>query len=111
MWSAELARLSSPPLGTGEAYRPVSLLDGWVRDGASGARPATPCGTKVLISHQARVGRARQVKIPNPEVAVSNVDEVLVLAHFIASDDVERSRRLYTEVPCGRVPFSSGESE
>src|SRR5271163_2048603 len=32
--------------------------------------------------------------------------EGIVLAHFIVSDDVERSRRFYTEVPGGRVAFS-----
>ena len=32
--------------------------------------------------------------------------EVIVLAHFIVSDDVERSRRFYTEVLGGRVAFS-----
>jgi catechol 2,3-dioxygenase-like lactoylglutathione lyase family enzyme len=30
----------------------------------------------------------------------------IVLAHFIVSDDVERSRRFYTEVLGGRVAFS-----
>src|SRR6202043_3315865 len=32
--------------------------------------------------------------------------EGIVLAHFIVSDDVERSRRFYTEVLGGRVAFS-----
>ena len=32
--------------------------------------------------------------------------EGIVLAHFIVSDDVERSRRFYTEVLGGRVIFS-----
>ena len=32
--------------------------------------------------------------------------EQVVLAHFIVSDDVERSRRFYTEVLGGRVVFS-----
>src|SRR5580692_11470537 len=32
--------------------------------------------------------------------------EGIVLAHFIVSDDVERSRRIYTEVLGGRVVFS-----
>jgi catechol 2,3-dioxygenase-like lactoylglutathione lyase family enzyme len=31
--------------------------------------------------------------------------EGIVLTHFIVSDDVERSRRFYTEVPGGRVAF------
>ena len=30
----------------------------------------------------------------------------MVLTHFIVSDDVERSRRFYTEVLGGRVVFS-----
>jgi catechol 2,3-dioxygenase-like lactoylglutathione lyase family enzyme len=30
----------------------------------------------------------------------------IVLAHFIVSDDVERSRRFYTEVLGGRLAFS-----
>src|SRR5271165_3951583 len=32
--------------------------------------------------------------------------EPMVLAHFIVSDDVERSRRFYTEVLGGKVAFS-----
>ena len=32
--------------------------------------------------------------------------EGMVLTHFIVSDDVERSRRFYTEVLGGRVVFS-----
>ena len=31
----------------------------------------------------------------------------ILLTHFIVSDDVERSRRFYTEVLGGRVAFSS----
>src|SRR5271170_2931870 len=38
------------------------------------------------------------------EVAPS--PEGIVLAHFIVSDDVERSKRFYTEVLGGRVAFS-----
>jgi len=34
--------------------------------------------------------------------------EGIVLTHFIVSDDVERSRRFYTEVLGGRVVFSRG---
>jgi catechol 2,3-dioxygenase-like lactoylglutathione lyase family enzyme len=34
--------------------------------------------------------------------------ERIVLAHFIVSDDVERSRRFYTEVLGGKVVFSGG---
>jgi hypothetical protein len=34
------------------------------------------------------------------------LDDQIVLAHFIVSDDVERSRRFYTEVLGGTVVFS-----
>src|SRR3984957_4193676 len=44
--------------------------------------------------------------IPTTEVSMSNIDEQMVLAHFIVSEDVERSRRFYTEVLGGRVVFS-----
>ena len=37
---------------------------------------------------------------PNPPA------EEMVLAHFIVSDDVERSRRFYTEVLGGKLAFS-----
>jgi len=37
---------------------------------------------------------------------VSNIPEELVVAHFIVSDDVERSRRFYTEVLGGRTVIS-----
>jgi catechol 2,3-dioxygenase-like lactoylglutathione lyase family enzyme len=37
---------------------------------------------------------------------MNNIDEELVLAHFVVSDDVERSRSFYTEVLGGRVAFS-----
>jgi len=36
------------------------------------------------------------------------LSEGLALAHFIVSDDVERSRRFYTEVLGGKVIFSGG---
>lgn len=34
---------------------------------------------------------------------MSIVDEGMVLAHFIVSDDVERSRRFYSEVLGGKT--------
>ena len=37
---------------------------------------------------------------------MSTTDHELVLAHFIVSDDVERSRRFYTGVLGGKVIFS-----
>ena len=41
---------------------------------------------------------------------MSTIDEEMVLAHFIVSDDVERSRRFYTEVLGGKTVIS-GEAE
>jgi catechol 2,3-dioxygenase-like lactoylglutathione lyase family enzyme len=37
---------------------------------------------------------------------VSNVDDSMAVAHFIVSDDVERSRRFYTEVLGGKTVVS-----
>jgi catechol 2,3-dioxygenase-like lactoylglutathione lyase family enzyme len=37
--------------------------------------------------------------------------EGIVLAHFIVSDDVERSRHFYTEVLGGRIVFSGKEGD
>src|SRR4051794_32728122 len=34
---------------------------------------------------------------------MSNIDEELAVAHFIVSDDVERSRRFYTDILGGRT--------
>jgi catechol 2,3-dioxygenase-like lactoylglutathione lyase family enzyme/ABC-type transport system involved in multi-copper enzyme maturation permease subunit len=44
--------------------------------------------------------------IPTTEVSMSTIDEEMVLAHFIVSDDVERSRRFYTEVLGGKTVIS-----
>jgi catechol 2,3-dioxygenase-like lactoylglutathione lyase family enzyme len=44
------------------------------------------------------------------EVIMSNIDEQMVLAHFIVSDDVGRSRRFYTEVLGGKTVIS-GEAD
>jgi catechol 2,3-dioxygenase-like lactoylglutathione lyase family enzyme len=41
---------------------------------------------------------------------MSKIDEEIVLAHFIVSDDVERSRRFYTEVLGGRTVIA-GEAD
>jgi catechol 2,3-dioxygenase-like lactoylglutathione lyase family enzyme len=41
------------------------------------------------------------------EVIMSNIDEQMVVAHFIVSDDVERSRRFYTDVLGGKTVISS----
>ena len=57
---------------------------------------------------QARCGvhRVTMWPIRETEVSMSTIDDELVLAHFIVSDDVERSRRFYTEVLGGRVVFA-----
>src|SRR5438270_1067426 len=44
--------------------------------------------------------------MPITEVSMSTLDEEMVLAHFIVSDDVERSRRFYTEVLGGKTVVS-----
>jgi hypothetical protein len=46
---------------------------------------------------------ARRCEHPTKEVSMSNIDEEMVAAHFIVSDDVERSRRFYTEVLGGKT--------
>src|SRR5579862_7214639 len=48
---------------------------------------------------------------PTMEVSMSSIDDELVLAHFIVSDDVERSRRFYTEVLGGRTVISGEEND
>src|ERR1700734_401524 len=48
--------------------------------------------------------------IPTTEVNMSTVDQEMVLGHFIVSDDVERSRRFYTDVLGGRTVIS-GEGD
>jgi catechol 2,3-dioxygenase-like lactoylglutathione lyase family enzyme len=49
--------------------------------------------------------------VPTTEVIVSTIDEELVLAHFIVSDDVERSRRFYTEVLGGKTVISGDAND
>src|SRR6266567_4693437 len=44
--------------------------------------------------------------MPTTEVSMSTIDGEMVLAHFIVSDDVERSRRFYTEVLGGKAVIS-----
>jgi catechol 2,3-dioxygenase-like lactoylglutathione lyase family enzyme len=44
------------------------------------------------------------------EVIVNNIDKQMVVAHFIVSNDVERSRRFYTEVLGGKTVIS-GEAD
>ena len=41
---------------------------------------------------------------------MSTIDQEMVVAHFIVSDDVERSRRFYTDVLGGRSVIS-GEGD
>ncbi len=47
---------------------------------------------------------------PTIEVNMSTIDVEMVLAHFIVSDDVERSRRFYTDVLGGKTVIS-GEAK
>jgi catechol 2,3-dioxygenase-like lactoylglutathione lyase family enzyme len=48
--------------------------------------------------------------VPTTEVSMSTIDLEMVLAHFIVSDDVERSRRFYTDVLGGKTVIS-GEAD
>src|SRR5580700_1795525 len=41
--------------------------------------------------------------IPTKEVSMSTIEPEMVLAHFIVSDDVERSRRFYSDVLGGKT--------
>jgi catechol 2,3-dioxygenase-like lactoylglutathione lyase family enzyme len=54
---------------------------------------------------------ATMSSIPPTEVSMSNIDEEMVVAHFIVSDDVERSRRFYTDVLGGKtvIPGEAGD--
>jgi catechol 2,3-dioxygenase-like lactoylglutathione lyase family enzyme len=45
------------------------------------------------------------------EVMMSNIAEQMVVAHFIVSDDVERSQRFYTDVLGGTVVISGGADD
>ena len=56
-----------------------------------GPRRKAGCGTQSV--------EVQMAELPPPA-------EGIVLAHFIVSDDVERSRRFYTEVLGGRLAFS-----
>jgi catechol 2,3-dioxygenase-like lactoylglutathione lyase family enzyme len=49
--------------------------------------------------------------MPTTEVSMSTTDGEMVLAHFIVSDDVERSRRFYTEVLGGKTVVSGGAND
>src|SRR5271154_417819 len=42
---------------------------------------------------------------------MSTIDQEMVLAHFIVSDDVERSRHFYTEVLGGRTVISGEQND
>jgi hypothetical protein len=43
---------------------------------------------------------------PTTEVSMSTIEQEMVLAHFIVSDDVECSRRFYTDVLGGKTVIS-----
>ena len=89
---------------------PIALSEREVVIGASGERAAPTAqrggiGPGHTQARRAVYGTTIE-SIPTAEVGMSNIDEQMVLAHFIVSDDVERSRRFYTEVLGGRVAFS-----
>jgi predicted enzyme related to lactoylglutathione lyase len=48
------------------------------------------------------MGRHRGVN-PTTEVSMSSIEDNMVLAHFIVTDDVERSARFYSDVLGGRT--------
>jgi catechol 2,3-dioxygenase-like lactoylglutathione lyase family enzyme len=49
--------------------------------------------------------------IPTTEVGMSTTDQEMVLAHFVVSADVERSRRFYTDVLGGTTVISGEGNE
>jgi hypothetical protein len=55
---------------------------------------------------QTRDERGCETQPTEVQMAELPPPEGIVLAHFIVSDDVERSRRFYTEVLGGKVAFS-----
>ena len=55
-------------------------------------------------------GRAREGKW-TLEVGVSSREMEMVVAHFIVSDDVERSRRFYTDVLGGKAVISGEDGD
>jgi hypothetical protein len=57
-------------------------------------RPRSVDGAATGHIQARRVARGETIEsVPTAEVIMSNIDEKLVLAHFIVSGDVERSRR------------------
>ncbi len=60
--------------------------------------------------HHAAPG-ATMGSVPTTEVSVRTIEQEMVLAHFIVSDDVERSRRFYTDVLGGRTVVSGEGSD
>ena len=90
--------LSAPHLLPSRPSRPSPPFSAVVRDGVSdhhnvGCRPGRKRGVRP------NQWRCQMAELGPPA-------EGILLAHFIVSDDVERSRRFYTEVLGGRVVFS-----
>src|SRR6516165_5954534 len=80
-----------------------------ISDTPNRARRMTTAGSR-LFRHW-RTSRAKLRTQPRvPEVRMSPTDQTMVVAHFIVSDDVERSRRFYTDV-LGGTTVISGESD
>jgi catechol 2,3-dioxygenase-like lactoylglutathione lyase family enzyme len=99
-------------------HRPVKeQLDALLRSLQSSERliqiAGEAIGHRTTGTHRcdARCKGATMAPVPTTEVIVSTIDEELVLAHFIVSDDVERSRRFYTEVLGGKTVISGDAND
>jgi len=74
----------------------LRLVTGMVPNGHAAVE--TNIGCRPASAGETSQRRCRMAELPPPP-------EGIVLTHFIVSDDVERSRRFYTEVLGGRVAF------
>src|SRR6202044_1343302 len=73
-------------------------LDGHASTGAESDHRNIGCRPRRKRGVKPNQWRCQVAELPPPEG--------IVLTHFIVSDDVERSRRFYTEVLGGRLAFS-----
>src|SRR5579862_4579137 len=78
----------------------LETCQGMVPSSQADMRRNTSCRPMVNGAVRPNQRRFQMAELPPPP-------EGIVLAHFIVSGDVERSRRFYTEVLGGRVAFSS----
>jgi catechol 2,3-dioxygenase-like lactoylglutathione lyase family enzyme len=73
---------------------------------------AMPFETEPAFAALPAWGKARNTgSVPTTEEVMSRIDEEIVLAHFIVSNDVEGSRRFYTEVLGGRTVIAGEEDD